>query len=121
MYGYAKTQDGDTVGHIARDRKRSLCGVRLEGLMDSLIGWNPCRRCESIHWDGFKVGDLVWIESGRAYPNAEGEWEQREKPGVVIAVRGGKHPYRVRYEQKTAPTQECWAYPGRLRPREASE
>jgi len=67
----------------------------------------------------FEVGDLVWIERGRAYPTGEGgKWEATEKPGVVIAVRGGKHPYRVRYEQKTRPPQETWAWPGSLRPRE---
>jgi len=41
MYGYAKTQDGDTVGHIARDQKTSICGVRLVQLMNTMAGWNP--------------------------------------------------------------------------------
>lgn len=62
----------------------------------------------------YAVGDLVWIFRGPGtLPVAS-----RKKPGVVLAVRGGKYPYRVRYEQRTRPPQEAWAWPGDIMPRE---
>src|SRR5437773_2321722 len=82
-------------------RARALQALRGEARQAT-----RCRGSRSVGGKGmspfptFKVGDLVWIESGRIYPDADGNWKQQKKPGVVIAVRGGKYPYRVRYQQK---------------------